>query len=132
MNKMTLTLVATLILSGCQATQRQNATTGQDETNSTTQGAIIGAIAGAAIGLATGDNAKERRNRSLSALQVVLQLAVVSVITLINKRQHLEKNYLIRVFKSNVREKINFAYEWKMALVFLQVHRHLILVFTKR
>ncbi|WP_339388131.1 OmpA family protein [Vibrio caribbeanicus] len=65
MNKMTLTLVATLILSGCQATQRQNATTGQDETNSTTQGAIIGAIAGAAIGLATGDNAKERRNQAL-------------------------------------------------------------------
>ena len=62
---MTLTLVATLILSGCQATQRQNATTGQDETNSTTQGAIIGAIAGAAIGLATGDNAKERRNQAL-------------------------------------------------------------------
>ncbi|WP_337235387.1 glycine zipper domain-containing protein, partial [Salmonella enterica] len=34
-------------------------------TNSTTQGALIGAIAGAAIGLATGDDAKERRQHAL-------------------------------------------------------------------
>nr|WP_176288342.1 OmpA family protein [Vibrio sp. JPW-9-11-11] len=63
--KMTLALVVAIALSGCQATQRQNATTGETETNSTTQGALIGAIAGAAVGLATGDDAKERRQRAL-------------------------------------------------------------------
>ncbi|MDF2152360.1 OmpA family protein [Vibrio sp. CAU 1672] len=65
MKKMSIALALVLALTGCQATQRQNATTGEYETNSTTQGAIIGAIAGAAVGLATGDDAKERRKRAL-------------------------------------------------------------------
>lgn len=65
MKKLTLALVVAVILSGCQATQRQNATTGENETNSTTKGSIIGALTGVAVGLATGDNAKERRQRAL-------------------------------------------------------------------
>nr|WP_162046468.1 OmpA family protein [Vibrio taketomensis] len=65
MKKLTIALAMTIALSGCQATQRQNATTGEYETNSTTSGAIIGAIAGVAVGLATGDNADERRKNAL-------------------------------------------------------------------
>ncbi|CAE6898569.1 OmpA family protein [Vibrio alginolyticus] len=65
MNKLTIAAALVLALTGCQATQRQNATTGEYETNSTTLGAITGAVAGAAIGLATGDNADERRKRAL-------------------------------------------------------------------
>lgn len=65
MKKITLTLAVAIALSGCAATQRQNATTGETETNSATTGAIIGAIAGAAVGVATGDDAKERRQRAL-------------------------------------------------------------------
>ncbi|WP_159654658.1 OmpA family protein [Vibrio atypicus] len=65
MKKITLALAVAIALSGCQATQRQNATTGESETNSATSGAIIGAIAGAAIGVATGDDAKDRRKRAL-------------------------------------------------------------------
>ncbi|EGA67518.1 OmpA family protein [Vibrio brasiliensis] len=65
MKKITLALAVAIALSGCQATQRQNATTGETETNSATQGALIGAIAGAAVGLATGDDAKERRKHAL-------------------------------------------------------------------
>ncbi|POF58827.1 hypothetical protein CRN58_12015 [Vibrio vulnificus] len=53
-----------LTLSGCQATQRQNATTGESETNSATKGALIGAIAGAVAGAATGDK-KDRGKRAL-------------------------------------------------------------------
>ncbi|MEF1284822.1 MULTISPECIES: OmpA family protein [unclassified Vibrio] len=65
MKKITLALAVAIALSGCQATQRQNATTGESETNSATKGALIGAIAGAAVGLATGDDAKERRKHAL-------------------------------------------------------------------
>ncbi len=65
MKKLTIAAALVLALTGCQATQRQNATTGEYETNSTTLGAITGAVAGAAIGLATGDNADERRKRAL-------------------------------------------------------------------
>ncbi|ANS85338.1 OmpA family protein [Vibrio scophthalmi] len=65
MKKLTLALALTIALTGCQATQRQNATTGESETNSATSGALIGAIAGVAIGLATGDDAKERRKNAL-------------------------------------------------------------------
>lgn len=65
MKKITLALAVAISLSGCAATQRQNATTGETETNSATTGAIIGAIAGAAVGVATGDDAKERRQRAL-------------------------------------------------------------------
>ncbi|QPG37653.1 OmpA family protein [Vibrio europaeus] len=63
--KITAALAIAIALSGCQATQRQNATTGETETNSATQGALIGAIAGAAVGLATGDDATERRQHAL-------------------------------------------------------------------
>ena len=35
------------LLTGCELTQRQNATTGETETNSATIGAITGAITGA-------------------------------------------------------------------------------------
>ncbi|CCN49288.1 putative Outer membrane protein, OmpA/MotB [Vibrio nigripulchritudo MADA3029] len=60
------TLLATVvILSGCQATQRQNATTGQNETNSATKGVILGALAGAAAGAITGDDSKDRQRRAL-------------------------------------------------------------------
>lgn len=65
MKKMTLALAVAIALSGCQATQRQNATTGESETNSVTKGALLGALAGAAVGLATGDDATERRQHAL-------------------------------------------------------------------
>ncbi|GLT16448.1 lipoprotein [Vibrio zhanjiangensis] len=65
MNKLALAVVVTALLSGCQATQRENATTGESETNSATKGALMGALAGAAVGLATGDDATERRQHAL-------------------------------------------------------------------
>lgn len=65
LKKITLALALTIALTGCQATQRQNATTGESETNSATQGALIGAIAGAVAGVATGDDSKDRRKRAL-------------------------------------------------------------------
>ncbi|WP_141678020.1 YMGG-like glycine zipper-containing protein, partial [Vibrio splendidus] len=64
MKKITLALALTIALTGCQATQRQNATTGESETNSATQGALIGALAGAVAGAATGDS-KDRGKRAL-------------------------------------------------------------------
>lgn len=54
MKKLTLALAVAIALTGCQATQRQNATTGEAETNSATKGALIGAIGGAVAGAATG------------------------------------------------------------------------------
>ena len=52
-------VVAGLVtLVGCQATQRQNATTGEYETNSATKGAVIGAIAGTAVGIASGGDSR--------------------------------------------------------------------------
>ncbi len=65
MKKLTIACSIIALLTGCQATQRQNATTGETETNSATKGAIIGAISGVALGIATGDNAKERRKNAL-------------------------------------------------------------------
>jgi len=65
LKKITLALAVVIALSGCEATQRQNATTGETETNSATKGALIGALAGVAVGLASGDDAKERRQRAL-------------------------------------------------------------------
>ena len=65
MKKMTLALAVAIALTGCQATQRENATTGESETNSATKGALLGALAGAAVGLATGDDATERRQHAL-------------------------------------------------------------------
>lgn len=65
--KSTIAIVSiAAMLGGCQSMQRQNATTGETETNSTTKGAMIGAMSGVLVGLATGDNAKERRNRALA------------------------------------------------------------------
>lgn len=65
--KSTIAIVSiAVLLGGCQSMQRQNATTGETETNSTTKGAIVGAVSGVLIGLGTGDNAKERRNRALA------------------------------------------------------------------
>ncbi|ELE2042208.1 OmpA family protein [Vibrio vulnificus] len=64
MKKVSIALAILLTLSGCQATQRQNATTGGSETNSATKGALIGAIAGAVAGAATGDK-KDRGKRAL-------------------------------------------------------------------
>lgn len=65
MKKITIALALLIGLTGCQATQRQNATTGETETNSATKGALAGVLAGVAIGLASGDNAKERRKNAL-------------------------------------------------------------------
>ncbi|MCP4325274.1 MAG: OmpA family protein [Alteromonadales bacterium] len=65
MKKLVLGLSVVIALSGCQATQRQNATTGEYETNSATKGAVLGAVLGALGGIASGDNAKERRKRAL-------------------------------------------------------------------
>ncbi|UJF16828.1 OmpA family protein [Vibrio sp. SS-MA-C1-2] len=55
MKKITLAFAITIALTGCQATQRQDATTGQYETNATTKGAVGGAAAGALIGAIAGD-----------------------------------------------------------------------------
>ncbi|MGF1694107.1 OmpA family protein [Vibrio lamellibrachiae] len=60
-----LALSLITMLTGCQATQRQNSTTGEAETNSATKGAMIGVLAGAALGAATGDNSDERKKRAL-------------------------------------------------------------------
>ncbi|MBF8999715.1 MULTISPECIES: OmpA family protein [Vibrio] len=65
MKKWAMLLIATVTLAGCEATQRQNATTGENETNSTTKGAVVGAVVGALTGLATGGNATERRQHAL-------------------------------------------------------------------
>ncbi|WP_370443719.1 OmpA family protein [Vibrio vulnificus] len=64
LKKVSIALAILLTLGGCQATQRQNATTGESETNSATKGALIGAIAGAVAGAATGDK-KDRGKRAL-------------------------------------------------------------------
>lgn len=51
-----------LALAACTTTDPY---TGEQQTSSATKGAIIGSVAGAVIGIATGDNARERRNRAL-------------------------------------------------------------------
>jgi len=65
MKKIITSLTLASLLVGCQATQRQNATTGETETNASTKGALIGVLAGAAIGLAAGDSASERKKYAL-------------------------------------------------------------------
>lgn len=65
MRKLITTISIITLLAGCQATQRQNATTGETETNSATKGALIGAVSGVAVGLLSGHNARERRQRAL-------------------------------------------------------------------
>ncbi|ELN6931390.1 OmpA family protein [Vibrio navarrensis] len=64
MKNLSLALAILLTLSGCQATQRQNATTGEAETNSATKGALLGALAGAVAGAASGDK-DDRGKRAL-------------------------------------------------------------------
>jgi len=67
--KTSITAMALVVLlTGCEATQRQNATTGESETNSATKGALIGALSGAVIGLAAGKDAKERKKYALGGL----------------------------------------------------------------
>ncbi len=65
MKKLTIALSIIVLLTGCEATQRQNATTGETETNSATKGALLGAISGVALGMTTGGNAKQRRKNAL-------------------------------------------------------------------
>jgi len=61
-------MVMIVLLTGCEATQRQNATTGESETNSATKGALIGALSGAVIGLAAGKDAKQRKKYALGGI----------------------------------------------------------------
>jgi outer membrane protein OmpA-like peptidoglycan-associated protein len=63
--KLAVALSALILVSGCQMSQRQNATTGETETNSATTGAIIGVVSGAIVGLATGKDADDRKKRAL-------------------------------------------------------------------
>ena len=57
-----LVVAAALSAAGCQTT---DAYTGDKKVNNASKGAGIGALAGAIVGAATGDNAKERRERAL-------------------------------------------------------------------
>ena len=57
-----LVIGAALSAAGCQTT---DAYTGDKKVNNASKGAGIGALAGAIVGAATGDNAKERRERAL-------------------------------------------------------------------
>lgn len=68
MKKAILALSLVSLMSGCQATQRHNATTGEMETNATTKGALIGALAGAAIGAATGDSSDAWKGAAIGGL----------------------------------------------------------------
>ncbi|MDL5027150.1 OmpA family protein [Vibrio gigantis] len=68
MKRVIVTLSIAALLSGCQATQRQNATTGETETNSATKGALAGMLAGAAIGAATGDSSDALRGAAIGGV----------------------------------------------------------------
>ncbi|WP_394251496.1 OmpA family protein [Vibrio profundi] len=68
MKKAILALSLVSLMSGCQATQRHNATTGEMETNATSKGALIGALAGAAIGAATGDSSDAWKGAAIGGL----------------------------------------------------------------
>lgn len=68
MKRVIVTLSIAALLSGCQATQRQNATTGETETNSTTKGALAGMLAGAAIGAATGNSSDALRGAAIGGV----------------------------------------------------------------
>lgn len=65
MKKTIVIISLAILLTGCQATQRQNAATGKMEANATSRGALIGALAGAAMGAATGNSSSERKKRAL-------------------------------------------------------------------
>lgn len=54
--------LTTILAAGCAAVDPY---TREQKTSNATKGALIGAVGGAVVGLATGDNAKERRNRAL-------------------------------------------------------------------
>ncbi|MDN3653259.1 OmpA family protein [Thalassotalea ponticola] len=61
MKKTTIAIMlGSLVLTGCQTT-RENAHTGQTETNATTMGAITGAIGGAIIGAATASKSDRKK-----------------------------------------------------------------------
>ncbi|OED77751.1 OmpA family protein [Vibrio crassostreae] len=68
MKRVIVTLSIAALLSGCQATQRQNATTGETETNSATKGALVGMLAGAAIGAATGNSSDALRGAAIGGV----------------------------------------------------------------
>ncbi|MEZ9700168.1 OmpA family protein [Vibrio sp. 10N.261.46.E12] len=68
MKRVIVTLSIAALLSGCQATQRQNATTGETETNSATKGALAGMLAGAAIGAATGNSSDALRGAAIGGV----------------------------------------------------------------
>lgn len=55
-------LLASLLAVGCTTIDPY---TGEEKTSNTAKGAGIGAVAGAVIGIASGDNARERRERAL-------------------------------------------------------------------
>ncbi|WKY60315.1 OmpA family protein [Vibrio sp. SNU_ST1] len=68
MKRVIVTLSIAALLSGCQATQRHNATTGETETNSATKGALAGMLAGAAIGAATGNSSDALRGAAIGGV----------------------------------------------------------------
>ncbi len=68
MKRVIVTLSIAALLSACQATQRQNATTGETETNSATKGALVGMLAGAAIGAATGNSSDALRGAAIGGV----------------------------------------------------------------
>lgn len=59
---MALSAALALALTACTTTDPY---TGEQQTSNTAKGAAIGAIAGAVVGIATGNSAKQRRNRAL-------------------------------------------------------------------
>ncbi|MDN5871152.1 MAG: OmpA family protein [Nitrococcus sp.] len=62
MTRIAALALTTIIATGCASVDPY---TREQKTSNATKGALIGAVGGAIVGLATGDNAKERRNRAL-------------------------------------------------------------------
>jgi len=60
-----ITATLTLLLGATLGCTTKDPYTREEKTSNTTKGAAIGAVAGAVVGVATGDSAKERRNRAL-------------------------------------------------------------------
>ncbi len=130
MNKLTIAAALVLALTGCQATQRQNATTGEYETNSTTLGAITGAVAGAAIGLATGDNADERRKRALIGAAAGGATGAGVGYYFDQQEAALRQQLLNSGVQVQRVVKTNLCFVWKMVLALDQIHTNWILVST--
>jgi outer membrane protein OmpA-like peptidoglycan-associated protein len=63
-----ISLLAMAAMTGCQATQRVDATTGEQETNAKTKGALVGALAGAAIGASRGDSSDAWKGAAIGGL----------------------------------------------------------------